>query len=78
LAAFFQLLTKAAGHGYVGDLGFLIAMGATLAFSRENEREADDIGLELVVKAGYDPREAPKIWEALMMERDAAKENSIA
>lgn len=53
-------------------------MGATLAFSRENEREADDIGLELVVKAGYDPREAPKIWEALMMERDAAKENSIA
>jgi len=41
------------------------------AFSRENEREADQLGYELLVKAGYDPREAPRAWERLAAERAA-------
>src|SRR5882672_802504 len=41
------------------------------AFSRENEREADQLGYELLVKAGYDPREAPRAWERLLAERSA-------
>ena len=41
------------------------------AFSRENEREADQLGHELLVKAGYDPREAPRAWERLAAERAA-------
>lgn len=32
------------------------------------ETEADEIGLEYMVKAGYDPREAPHIFEALLKE----------
>lgn len=41
------------------------------AFSRDNEREADHIGYELLVRAGYDPREAPRAWERLLLEASA-------
>ncbi|HSS64501.1 MAG TPA: M48 family metalloprotease, partial [Gammaproteobacteria bacterium] len=69
---FFQVATAAAGVGFVGDIGALIAMGAVMSYSRDFEREADDAGFEMLVKAGYDPDEAPKIWEALLKERDAS------
>ncbi len=71
---FFQILTAAAGYGFVGDLGALIALGSIYKFSRDQEREADELGFELMVKAGYDPREASRIWEALVREREAAKD----
>lgn len=41
-----------------------------LAYSRSAEMEADAIGLRLMAKAGYDPREAPKFWERM---QNAAK-----
>lgn len=72
--AYFRLLTAAAGVGYVAPLADLAALASVYAYSRDNEREADELGLELMVKAGYDPREAPKIWEALLKERAAAKD----
>lgn len=74
-ALFFSVLTAAAGVGFVGLLGQLAMLSSVFAFSRDNEREADDLGIELMVKAGYDPREAPKIWEALLKEREAAKDS---
>ena len=58
--------------GPVGLVGQLAVLSSVLAFSRDNEREADDIGFELMAKAGYDPAEAPRIWEALDEERKAA------
>lgn len=70
--AFFQLFAAAAGVGYVGPIANLIVLGSVYKFSRDQEREADDLGFELMVRAGYDPREAPKIWEALVKEREAA------
>lgn len=76
IAAFFSLFAAAAGHGYAGYLAQLIAAGSVLAFSRDSEREADDIGFELMAKAGYDPREAAKIWEALDKERQAGNDSS--
>lgn len=34
-------------------------------FSREHEMEADRLGLELMAKAGFDPRQALEVWKRL-------------
>ena len=67
---FFQALAAAAGAGYVGNVAQLVTYASIFGHSRDNEREADRIGFELVVNAGYDPREAAKIWESLIAERN--------
>jgi metalloendopeptidase OMA1, mitochondrial len=41
------------------------AQGGFLAFSRDHETQADKIGLDLLVRACYDPREAPDLWERM-------------
>lgn len=48
-------------------LGILSAygVGVSLPFGRNQESEADLIGLRLMAKAGYDPREALNFWERM-------------
>jgi predicted Zn-dependent protease len=53
----------------LGDLGRM-AVGAgaqllTLNFSRDNETDADLVGLDLAARAGYDPRAAVRVWEKM-------------
>jgi predicted Zn-dependent protease len=57
--------------GAVGLLGAMIAGAGAFGFSRDQERQADAIGLTLMRQSGYDPREASKIWSNLMAERKA-------
>ena len=71
-AGFAQFLTL--GLGPVGLIPALGLMASIYSFSRDQEREADNIGLELMAKAGYDPREVSHIW-AQMIEEDKADKN---
>ena len=40
-------------------------VGVSLPFNRKQESEADFVGLQLMAKAGYDPREAVPFWERM-------------
>jgi Zn-dependent protease with chaperone function len=55
------------GFGQVGDLA--AQMGAqllSLKFSRDDESEADRLGLIMAAKAGYDPRKGVSLWQKMM------------
>ena len=72
-ASIFALVTSAAGIGYAGDIGALAALASIMAFSRDQEREADTLGLQRAAEAGYDPHEGARIWRALRAEQAASE-----
>jgi beta-barrel assembly-enhancing protease len=67
-AQFLGIALGAAGAGSIGQIAQLGILASTFAFSRDNEREADAIGLELMHRAGYDPMEASRVWAQLIEE----------
>ncbi|HXZ92068.1 MAG TPA: M48 family metalloprotease [Burkholderiales bacterium] len=69
--AFLGLGLAAAGVGYAGGLANLALLASMFAFTRDQEREADQIGLELMAKAGYAPLAAPEVWQQLLAEAKA-------
>ncbi len=53
----------------VGDLG---AQLLTLRFSREDESEADALGLIVAAKAGYNPRAGVTLWQKMLQANKGA------
>ena len=49
----------------MGVLGAGVTYGALMPYSREHESEADIEGIRYAIRAGYDPNEAPKLWERM-------------
>ena len=60
-------LSALLGLGNLGDAA--LNMGAqilTLKFSREDESEADIVGMDLAARAGYDPAAGVTLWQKMM------------
>ena len=66
--AFLGLGLALAGMGWAGSLTQAALLASIFAYSRDQEREADEIGLELITKAGYPPMAAAEVWEQLLAE----------
>lgn len=56
----YQMLRKALGLG--AEVGFL------LPYSRIHEKEADAIGLDLMARAGFDPRSSIELWKNMAVD----------
>ncbi|MFZ5573603.1 MAG: M48 family metalloprotease [Pseudomonadota bacterium] len=68
-AAAFALVVAMLGVPLVGDL---IALSSMFGYSREHEREADAIGYQRLIAAGYAARESIRTFEHLQEEIRAA------
>jgi predicted Zn-dependent protease len=76
------LLSRLAGAGAaayfgvdprLGEMGGnLVTKGAALKFSRDDEREADLVGMDLAARAGYDPRAGRALWEKMATQSKGA------
>jgi predicted Zn-dependent protease len=55
-------------EGVTGPLGSLWTLASTSGYSRELETEADEQGLRAMVTAGYDPKQAPVVFELLLQD----------
>lgn len=61
-----NVLSQILGFGQVGQT--LTGYGAqllSLRFGREDESEADLVGMEIAARAGYDPRAAVTLWKKM-------------
>lgn len=55
-----------AGSGAIDLAGQVASVTFQLPHSREQESEADIMGLELMARAGYDPHSAVSVWQKML------------
>lgn len=53
------------------DLANFVLIASIFAYSRDQEREADEVGISLMAKAGYQPVQAAEIWDQVIAEEAA-------
>lgn len=75
-----QLASSVAGGGVGGQLamaalGAGAQVGVLLPFSRGQEGEADILGLNLMARAGFDPRQSVALWQN--MQRQGGSQSSF-
>lgn len=58
-------LQPAAMEGIMTALNAGTKFGVLMPYSRKHESEADEIGLLFLIRAGYDPEAAPRVWERM-------------
>ena len=69
--------------GLVGAIGQLGILASAFAYSREHETRADRLGMRLLRRAGYDGRQAARVWGNLVGEievtggKDAGKRSPM-
>jgi predicted Zn-dependent protease len=68
LSALGALLGNSGGAGSAEAAGAAMANGVFLKFSRDDEREADQVGLAIMTKAGWDGRGMIELFETLRRE----------
>ncbi len=60
-------IAAARGNYSISNAATLIEAAVRNGYSRSLEDEADILGLEYMIDAGYDPREAPRVWKVLTL-----------
>ncbi len=66
LAEMLDLKNQTTKRIFLTAYGLGATVGLILPYSRKQEFEADTIGLYLMAKAGYDPREAIAFWKRML------------
>ncbi|KYG68780.1 peptidase M48 [Bdellovibrio bacteriovorus] len=59
------LATGKVDPAYIGYADQAVTLGILLPYGRGQETEADDMGLELMARAGYNPQEAVNLWKKM-------------
>jgi predicted Zn-dependent protease len=61
----FTNMSDEAKAGVMAAFGVGAQVGLLLPYSRDHETEADEVGIRYAIRAGYDPYEAPRLWQRM-------------
>jgi len=79
-----QKIKESMTAGSILDLGIILATGVSIpvgqlsavasamSFSRDQEEEADLLGVSSMAQSGYDPHAAAQVWEMIVQEEESA------
>lgn len=69
------IAASAYGAYSVRDILNMVNAAIVNGYSRHLENQADRLGMEYMLAAGYDPREAPRAWKAMTLKQGDAPTN---
>ncbi len=62
-----RIAAYATGAYLLGDILSLTEAAIVNGYSRSLENQSDRIGMAIMIKRGYDPREAPRVWKLMSL-----------